>query len=213
MGKKGLNGESFYAYRENPQPREVYFRNGKPTPNSGKTIVCRTCGETKSAVASRSGSCKPCHQAKWRTKKGLPPIEDEVYGNSYRTIREGIPPAYKHCQSCRVLKHMNDFRLATVFECPRIISSSTCRECRVAKKTLPLIRRDKEFLKDFLGRECGVCQDPVAGKNAHIDHCHSTGEIRGQLCNRCNLALGLLRDREDLILSLKDYIVGSRVRR
>ena len=42
-----------------------------------------------------------------------------------------------------------------------------------------------------------------------VDHCHETGGIRGLLCNRCNLALGMFRDSQDLLHRaakyLKDY--------
>lgn len=35
----------------------------------------------------------------------------------------------------------------------------------------------------------------------NVDHCHSTGRVRGILCNRCNQAPGLLYDRPDLAVT------------
>ena len=53
--------------------------------------------------------------------------------------------------------------------------------------------------KNILATQGGVC--PICGRNQRqvrrklaIDHCHKTGRIRGILCGRCNLALGLLGD-------------------
>lgn len=40
---------------------------------------------------------------------------------------------------------------------------------------------------------CAICQEPPIvgrGQRLHVDHNHSTGEIRGLLCHGCNVALG-----------------------
>ena len=53
---------------------------------------------------------------------------------------------------------------------------------------------------DRQGGLCGICR--TAGfkmKASHeaqlvVDHCHTTGVVRGLLCHNCNRALGLLQD-------------------
>lgn len=40
---------------------------------------------------------------------------------------------------------------------------------------------------------CAICRD---GKAVDADHNHKTGQKRGLLCRRCNLALGFIEDRE-----------------
>ena len=40
----------------------------------------------------------------------------------------------------------------------------------------------------------------------HIDHCHSTGSVRGILCSNCNTALGLLYDNPDTLRSAIKYL-------
>lgn len=52
--------------------------------------------------------------------------------------------------------------------------------------------------------KCRICKKDLADPTAdrvkhregafHLDHCHATGQIRGLLCNRCNMAIGLLDD-------------------
>ena len=40
----------------------------------------------------------------------------------------------------------------------------------------------------------------------HLDHCHETGNFRGWLCNRCNLALGHLGDNIEGLQRALDYL-------
>lgn len=50
---------------------------------------------------------------------------------------------------------------------------------------------------------CEICEEH---KPLHLDHNHTTGDIRGMLCFTCNAALGLLKDRKDLCLSAASYL-------
>lgn len=43
-----------------------------------------------------------------------------------------------------------------------------------------------------------------------VDHCHTTGLIRGLLCFNCNAALGLLKDNTDTIGKLLFYLQKER---
>jgi hypothetical protein len=42
-----------------------------------------------------------------------------------------------------------------------------------------------------------------------VDHCHSTGKVRGLLCHNCNRALGLLKDSEENLLRAITYLEGA----
>lgn len=53
---------------------------------------------------------------------------------------------------------------------------------------------------------CGKAAETERHGRLHIDHCHSSGELRGLLCNGCNLALGLLRDDAVRIDGLAAYV-------
>lgn len=55
---------------------------------------------------------------------------------------------------------------------------------------------------------CQVCgrTEEEEGRALAIDHCHNTGDVRGVLCSRCNVALGLLSDDIRTVKNLLDYL-------
>ena len=56
---------------------------------------------------------------------------------------------------------------------------------------------------------CGICGVKTPGnrtKHFHVDHCHSTGKVRGLLCHKCNRALGLFDDNVDVLLQAAKYL-------
>lgn len=55
---------------------------------------------------------------------------------------------------------------------------------------------------------CAICKVPSL-KTLHVDHNHSSGKVRGLLCFKCNVAVGLLKDNIENTKSLLEYLIRS----
>jgi len=61
------------------------------------------------------------------------------------------------------------------------------------------------------GGVCAICGDaPKDDVSLHVDHEHGSGRVRGLLCMRCNNALGLLKEDEELLWSALTYLGADR---
>ncbi len=77
----------------------------------------------------------------------------------------------------------------------------------VVKKFGITIEKYESLLKEQ-GGMCALCGSPPTAKKYRlsIDHDHSTGIVRGLLCNKCNLGLGLLGDSMESIMRVAEYL-------
>src|SRR5882724_9057647 len=77
------------------------------------------------------------------------------------------------------------------------------REWYIANKERAILAgKRRRYLKQYgitleernaiFNRNGGMCEICSARPIIHLDHCHSTGRIRGGLCMQCNQALGLI---------------------
>lgn len=72
------------------------------------------------------------------------------------------------------------------------------------------IEKYEEMLIAQDGR-CGICAAQVANdRNLDVDHDHSTGEVRGLLCTRCNQGVGFLEWIGSKITIAQDYLRGIK---
>jgi len=62
---------------------------------------------------------------------------------------------------------------------------------------------DYVALHEKFNHKCGVCS---ATKDLCVDHCHTTGKVRGILCRSCNRSLGQLGDSIESVRKLLAYL-------
>lgn len=57
------------------------------------------------------------------------------------------------------------------------------------------------------GGRCKICHRE--GCRLSVDHCHTTGDVRGLLCQRCNAALGLMDDSPSRLVAASNYLLTA----
>lgn len=112
--------------------------------------------------------------------------------------------------------------------------SPQCRECySKERKAYGRVRNRKEHLSKYFklkwdrylqmfadqGGACAICRKPVKETStaedqdsvARVDHCHTTGKVRGLLCRGCNHGLGMFRDDTNLLAEAIRYLEKARI--
>lgn len=119
-----------------------------------------------------------------------------------------VEAGYALCKSC--LKLRKDRR-------DRLISKGFCHACggsgvKSKQKNLCDDCRDKYLANKYritideyraLPKFCAICksEDQLA-----VDHCHTTGKVRGVLCRVCNSVVGLMKESVLLTEGLLRYM-------
>ncbi len=59
---------------------------------------------------------------------------------------------------------------------------------------------------------CDICKQHQSNftKRLFVDHCHTTGKVRGLLCSNCNSLLGHAKDNLDFLENAKQYLIKNK---
>lgn len=105
------------------------------------------------------------------------------------------------CSECGRIRH-NEYRMKNKEK----VNLQSSRHKWLRRYGLTPLNYD-DLLSKQEGK-CAICKNvPKEDKlkrTFHIDHCHSTGIVRGLLCSHCNLMLGFAKDNSEI---LKEAIV------
>ena len=140
----------------------------------------------------------------------------------------------KTCKRCHVDKPLSDFRLESRATGRRKPRCNPCENARMredrqrhgtkrratdrgayARRSLDVAAVNKQRfyglseLDAFRVIEapgCEICGERNESRLLAVDHCHDTGLNRGVLCDRCNLALGNMRDNPELLRRAAEYV-------
>lgn len=182
-------------------------------------LQTKTCGHCKKEFRSPEGQVghfcsRPCRDLARRSKPT--PLRDT-----------------KKCSICGVVKTTDQFhrvrksgrewRQGRCVECNRDYMKQWSRTPQGRAKTIAWSRRNNlasfgmtedgyQRLLASQGGGCAICGrtvTDVTGRRLAIDHDHETNEVRGLLCHRCNVAIGLMKEDVELLRRAILYLVRS----
>lgn len=89
---------------------------------------------------------------------------------------------HKYCEECK--------KQCKFCRRPRTDNGIACNSCRTKQTTYKL--SDDDLLYILNKNTCDCCGGEFKHhKDKSQDHCHSTGNLRGIICQRCNWAIGM----------------------
>jgi len=165
---------------------------------------CNRCDTTKplfdfTGDASRKDGkypiCKPCRR-----------VGQVKYIAKIKASQKTIPNT-KKCSCCRQEKNSTEFQLSKAAvdglyhycnSCKRQKAQITRYKCTYNFS----VAEAKDFAKNNVG-SCSICNS--YGKLV-VDHCHSSGRVRGHICNACNTMLGFAKDSPSTLAAAADYL-------
>lgn len=124
----------------------------------------------------------------------------------------------KQCTKCRTTKPLTDFYKNRTQPDGH---EGWCKDCKKVwrkaryherdwfywtEKTFGVTKEDWMQMMALQGEVCAICKEPEKTRRLSIDHCHSTGKVRGLLCNRCNKAIGIFEDKVELLEEAIKYL-------
>jgi hypothetical protein len=59
--------------------------------------------------------------------------------------------------------------------------------------------------------KCPGCLKGLLILGNHIDHDHKTGKVRGIMCQKCNMSLGLMNDDPEILERLANYLRKAKL--
>lgn len=96
------------------------------------------------------------------------------------------PARFSWCKTCVIKANKYDPEKARIYK---------------LKNSFGITQEDYNHLYTKQGGVCAICGEPETFfgnggkiKRLAVDHCHSTGIVRGLLCTKCNTALGKFND-------------------
>lgn len=194
------------------------------TPEARTHRVCPICKQdlplnafarSKDRWDGHATYCKPCAREKYQT-----PARDR------NRLVEPTWDGEKECRLCGETKPLTEFywrrdHARHTYRCKACKAeggrrywaeqgSSHQRRRQLAAK-FDLTPDQYEAMKAAQGDRCAVCRrsSEELDQTLAVDHCHTTGKVRGLLCANCNRGLGLFRDSPQDLIAAADYLRAS----
>lgn len=164
----------------------------------------KTNKEQRNAINRKSA-------AKNKNKKSLYNRQFRLDGLKQFTLGIRKRAIEKRCSICKLIKPASNFYLSNTNAdglhgwCKKCSDKRTVENGR--KRLFGVSPEQFNTLLIKQNKSCAICKTNTSGKkDFNLDHNHNTGEIRGILCFKCNLMIGLCGDNIRLLEQAIKYL-------
>jgi Recombination endonuclease VII len=122
--------------------------------------------------------------------------------NKNKSEKDGLQ---KWCKSCRTEYNYSKRDYQSEYQKRyRDFNVLELRDYRL-KKIYGISLDDYNEILAKQGDGCAICGTSL-NHSGHVDHCHTTGMVRGVLCSQCNTAIGKFKDDIELLDNAIAYL-------
>lgn len=200
-------GECKYCHNEYQRMRYLdkhgkFKRDVRKEKRESDPKKCVTCGEFK-----------PLSEFTFHNRK-----KGQHRNRCHECEKEGIRQYHKSPQGKEKRKEWvgeNKERIEAYFDLykkdPRYKENMKRYSRKSVLKTFGITHEDYDRMFREQKGVCAICGNnkPDASgrrKNLCVDHCHTTGRIRGLLCHSCNVTIGLMKESPLLLRKAAEYL-------
>lgn len=148
-------------------------------------------------MAFKDPEARRRYQAEWkRAKRAADRETDRKYQRDYYAAD---PSRFAETRQAYRETHREELA-----EAQRKRNESLNRRAEVLRRHGLTVEQYQQMLDAQDGR-CAICR-VQAVRPLPVDHCHSTGAVRGLLCDNCNKGLGMFADSPDRLRAALAYL-------
>jgi hypothetical protein len=190
------------------------------TENGIRKRSCSKCQEIKSLEDfdqnpsgylghdSQCSNCKKKQGEVYRRNKGI-----KAPRKVPTLFNKDNVPTHRECTRCNNMQPLEQFNKhngGTAY----LDRHPYCKICSAERHLIAkygITFEDKTHMHQKQNGACAICRESFALDVIHVDHCHTTGKVRGLLCSACNKALGLLKDNLERCMNMAAYLQTNAV--
>ena len=137
--------------------------------------------------------------------RNKPKVEQTATASKY-------PQGYFKPKPCRCCKEVftpnapSELYCSDLCKDKGLMNAYLMRNYKITFRTYRLMLESQNNLCKICGSEGFIMNKDRHKMKLVIDHCHSTGKVRGLLCHNCNRALGLFKDSQGSLIKAIDYL-------
>lgn len=170
---------------------------------------CKSCNQEKPIAeyylkkGTRDGlyyKCKSCISTHWAEyRKRNPHVVKNANKNAYQKKRE------ERIEYARIWAENNPEKRKAARLRHKERNPEYSRESILKRHGLTIEQFKKSLVEQ--NNSCWICGDGFKSpQDAKMDHCHSSGRVRGILCSHCNTAIGLAKEDVVVLKKMIEYL-------